>query len=154
MRLCSGAGCGRAVGDAVRLCDECANARLGGGGDGIREHALQADGEQYAHLYKSDRWKRSVQPRFLMKHPFCQMCETSASELVDHIIPAGVAIRQAKGSGRFGFDTNAGFYLECNLQALCRSCHAKKTARDKEHTGEWPSVMETYDKAPKKVWSF
>lgn len=32
--------------------------------------------------------------------------------------------------------------------------NAAETAEDKRHVGAWPSVLEEYDKRPKKIWSF
>jgi 5-methylcytosine-specific restriction endonuclease McrA len=83
----------------------------------------------------------------------CARCPALA-EICDHIIPAQIAVQQARDSKRWPFDPWVGYYLLTNLQGLCRSCHALKTIEDKLHTGEWPSVLEAYDKAPKKVWSF
>jgi len=76
------------------------------------------------------------------------------TEIVDHIVPALVAIQQAQESGRWPFDKYAGYFLQTNLQGLCRSCHGVKTLEDKAHVGPWTNVVEEYDKAPKKVWSF
>lgn len=56
--------------------------------------------------------------RFLQEHPLCVMCEAkgrvSVAEEVDHIIPL--------------FKGGADEW--CNLQGLCKECHAKKTAKD------------------------
>jgi hypothetical protein len=76
------------------------------------------------------------------------------SEIIDHIVPAGEAIRQAQESGRFPLDKWAGFFLLINLCGLCRKCHAVKTEEDKAHIGAWPSVIEANDAAPKKRWLF
>jgi len=54
-----------------------------------------------------------LRARVLHKQPFCVQCGQRASE-VDHVIP-----RRAGGSDN----------LE-NLRALCRRCHASKTARE------------------------
>jgi 5-methylcytosine-specific restriction endonuclease McrA len=152
--LCGSAGCGRAIPDNARRCDECtAERNKTATSDGIREHTL-TDRERYAFLYKSERWKRGVSPRMLKKFPFCARCQVELSVLVDHVVPAGVAIIQAQESGRWPFDKWHGFYIETNLQGLCHSCHWRKTDEDKQHVGAWPSVLETLDKQPKKVWSF
>lgn len=73
----------------------------------------------YHAWYKSRRW-REYRIKYLTFHPFCKQCEkegrmTFATE-VDHIIPF-------KGDVKL-------FWDEDNHQALCESCHSKKTARE------------------------
>jgi hypothetical protein len=77
----------------------------------------------------------------------------SITVLVDHIVPAGIAIQQARDSGRY-LDPWAGFYLLSNLQGLCAACHHLKTVEDKTHTGPWPDVLAAEDQATKKRWTF
>jgi 5-methylcytosine-specific restriction endonuclease McrA len=84
----------------------------------------------------------------------CARCERAISEIVDHIVPAYVAIAQAQASGRYPYDKYAGYYLLSNLQGLCRPCHGAKTLEDKTHVGPWPNVVEIEKRAPKKVWAF
>ena len=150
MRLCSSAGCGRKIADDLRFCDECKPA--GANGNGIRAHS-SADREKLAHLYSGARWQRLART-VMQRDPLCTRCKLSVSELVDHIVPAGVAIAQAEANGKWPFDKWAGFYLITNLHGLCRSCHHAKTIEDKTHVGEWPNVVELDAAAPKKVWSF
>lgn len=57
------------------------------------------------------RW-RAIRARYLKLHPRCEVCGELASEL-DHIIPI-----RAGGTNHWD-----------NLQALCKSCHSKKTNR-------------------------
>lgn len=59
------------------------------------------------------RWQR-LRKMFLRANPLCVECGAAASE-VDHIIP----LRQG-GSNRWD-----------NLQALCKSCHSRKTAQER-----------------------
>jgi 5-methylcytosine-specific restriction endonuclease McrA len=151
MRICSGAGCLRTVPDDVRFCDECKPQPKAN--DGLRVHTL-TDRERYHFLYHSRRWWEKTQPQALRRCPFCARCQAAISEIVDHIVPAGIAILQAQESGRWPLDKYAGFWLQSNLQGLCRDCHAKKTAEDKAHVGPWPSVVDAYDAAPKKKWTF
>lgn len=152
MRVCSGPGCLRAVPDKVRFCDECDPEQTHG--EGIREHTpANRDRERYKKQYESPRFRR-IRDRILQRHPLCEMCNSAASEICDHRIPAGEAVRQARESGRYPFDPMAGFFLLSNLQALCRSCHAIKTNRDKAHQGPWPDVLAIEDAAPKKKWSW
>lgn len=152
-RLCSG-GCRSVVPDGVRFCDECKPAPSSEGN--IREHVPvnTTDRERYADLYASNRFQDGIRPRVLQRDPICKRCGRAPSTIVDHIIPSGEAIRQVRESKRFPLDPNAGFFLLSNLQGLCRQCHGIKTQEDKAHQGEWPSVLEAHDAAPKKKWSF
>lgn len=151
MRICSGAGCLRAVPDDVRFCDECKPPVVKGDAE-LREHSVP-DRIRYAALYSGTRWQR-VQAIAKRRHPFCQRCDTALTELIDHIVPSGVAVQQVRESGRFPLDKNAGFYLMSNLQGLCRRCHYYKTLEDKTHSGGWPDVLAKEERTPKKVWTF
>lgn len=84
----------------------------------------------------------------------CKRCDRALTEIIDHIVPASVAIAQAQASGRFPFDKYAGYFLMSNLQGLCRKCHGAKTSEDKAHIGPWPDVMVQEDAQPRKVWRF
>jgi 5-methylcytosine-specific restriction endonuclease McrA len=147
VRLCSG--CQTKVADAVRFCDAC-KAERGMPSDGIKTHTTGYDAA-LDELRKSARWQktRSV---VIKRDPLCKRCDVAGSEIVDHIVPAAVAIMQA--SGRYPFDKYAGYFLKSNLQGLCRSCHGLKTTEDKCHVGPWPDVVAIEAAAPKKVWSF
>ena len=136
--------------DAVRFCDECKPADIQP--DGIREHTY-ADRELHADLYGCPRWKFNVQPRAKRGNPFCKLCG-ALTQLIDHIVPASEAIRQAQASGKWPLDKWAGFFLMSNLQGLCRRCHKVKTDEDKAHQGPWPDVVAIEMTAPKKKWSF
>jgi len=147
MRLCSGAGCGRAVPDNVRFCDEC---KPGSANHGIKCHTpANTDREKYAHLYAGNRFQDGIRPKILQRDPMCKRCGYSPSVIVDHVVPAGEAIRQAQESGRYPYSKYAGFFLLSNLQGLCRSCHGFKTNEDKAHVGPWPDVMAAEDAAQK-----
>lgn len=150
MRLCSG--CRTKVEDSVRFCVDCTAERSASVDDGIR-HNTVSDRDRYQFLYSGKRWQR-VQAIALRRCPFCARCGQAVSVLVDHIVPAGVAIAQAQESGLWRFDKYAGFYLLSNLQGLCRSCHWTKTLEDKTHSGPWPSVVEAERAAPKRKVTF
>jgi 5-methylcytosine-specific restriction enzyme A len=153
MRLCSGAGCGRKVPEDTRFCDECQAERgKPQQTDGIAQHTTGYD-EQLDKLRKGTRWQR-VRNIAIKRCPVCARCGNAMTEIVDHIVPAAIAIMQAQLSGRWPLDPWAGYYLLSNLQGLCRSCHFTKTAEDKRHIGPWPDVVEAEDKAPRKKWSF
>ena len=151
MRICSGPGCLRAVRDAVRFCDECQPVIVTTPCD-ERYHTTGYDAVLDA-LRKGTRWQR-IRDIAIKRCPLCARCELSISEIVDHIVPAAIAIQQAQGSGRYPFDKYAGYYLLSNLQGLCRACHYAKTVEDKTHTGPWPSVVENERRTHKRVWTF
>ena len=153
MRICSGPGCLRVVPDNVRFCNECKPG--GPSSEGIKEHVVNpTDRDHYQFLYESNRFQDYCRPRVLARDLVCKRCGCAPSEIVDHVVPAGEAIRQVRESGRFPFDPHAGFFLLSNLQGLCRPCHGKKTVADKTHVGPWPDVLAAYDAMPKKKWSF
>ena len=143
--------------EAKGLCAACKGDRKPAS-DGIREHgAVQRPGIYDADLdrqNKSRKWQEYTRPRILKRDPFCRMCDTAITEIIDHKIPAAVAVEQARASKRWPYDPWIGYYLESNLQGLCRGCHAKKTADDLRRIEPWPGILDEYDKQPKKVWSF
>jgi 5-methylcytosine-specific restriction endonuclease McrA len=149
MRLCSG--CQTKVPDTVRFCDTCQAERTPVVSTG-KQHTT-SDRERYAFLYASERWKRNVQPKAMRLYPLCARC-SAVTELIDHVVPAGEAIRQAQVSGLYPLSKYAGFYFISNLQGLCRSCHFTKTIEDKTHDGPWPDVVAKEQARPRKVWSF
>jgi len=152
MRLCSGAGCGRAIADATRFCDECKAER----GTPVQPEGKQHTtgyGAELDKLRKGTRWQK-VRLLAVNRDPICKRCKGRLSEIVDHVVPAAVAIFQAQESGRWPYDQHAGYFLMCNLQGLCRSCHGLKTTEDKTHVGPWPDVVEAFDRTPKRKWSF
>ena len=150
MRMCSG--CQTKVPENVRFCDACKAERKPVDGPG-RQHTF-SDRERFAFLYVGERWKRNVQPRAIKKYPLCARCFVAVTELIDHVVPAGEAIRQAQESGLYPLSPYAGFYFMSNLQGLCRSCHGLKTLEDKVHVGEWPDVVRKEREQPRKVWTF
>jgi 5-methylcytosine-specific restriction endonuclease McrA len=113
-----------------------------------------SDRERYGWIYTSERWVKYIRPKVLRRQPMCARCRTKLSQIVDHIVPIGVAIVQAQDSGLYKLDKYAGAYLLSNLQGLCRACHSVKTDEDKLHSGLWPNVVEREALEPKKVWTF
>ena len=74
---------------------------------------------EHLKLYKSKLWiKQRV--IFLKSHPYCADCLNAgiktAANTVDHIKPH-------RGDTKL-------FFSQRNWQALCRSCHSRKTARE------------------------
>ena len=73
-------------------------------------------------FYNSYRWKQ-LRNYYLFNHPTCEQCAasgiTTVATVVDHIIPWQ---REP--------DNELLKWNEDNLQALCASCHAKKTYKE------------------------
>src|SRR5258708_4460916 len=151
MRVCRGAGCLLALPDDVRYCAEC-RAERGEAAktDGIKNHSTAYDAVLDG-LRKGTRWQR-VRAWVVQGCPLCARCELSIAEIVDHMVPAAIAVQQAQDSGRYPLNKYAGYYLQSNLQGLCRPCHYLKTMEDKTHTGPWPDVLAREAASPKKVW--
>lgn len=157
MRLCGG--CQSKVPDDVKgLCSTCKAERNESSSDNIKSNvAVRHDGaydEQLDALRKDRRWRERVRPRIAKRDPMCKMCDIAITEIIDHVVPAAEAIRQARESGRWPLDKFVGYFFESNLQGLCRSCHGRKTAEDKAHTGAWPDVVAKHLAQPRKIWSF
>jgi len=156
MRVCSGAGCLRAVPEGPqysRYCAECRAER----GEAVKTDAIKSHSTAYDAvldgLRKGTRWQ-SIRRTVLGRNPMCARCGLTMSEICDHIVPAAIAIMQAQESGKYPLNKCAGFYLLSNLQGLCRPCHGTKTLEDKAHVGPWPDVLASEAAAPKKVWTF
>jgi hypothetical protein len=158
MRLCSG--CQTKLPDDWKgMCTACKRTRYGTPvDDGIKSNvAVQRAGVYGPELdkqNKSRKWLEFTRPRILRRDPMCKRCEVAISQIVDHVIPAAIAVEQARASKRWLGDPWVGYYIETNLQGLCCGCHAKKTAEDMRRTEPWPNILDEYDKRPKKVWSF
>lgn len=72
--------------------------------------------------YNTTRW-RNVREQVLQGNPLCVNCQTlgllTVAQMVDHIDPV-----------RLGGE----FWDMANLQSLCNSCHASKSARERNLT--------------------
>lgn len=70
----------------------------------------------------NSRWRRASR-MFLTAHPFCEEClkqgKYTKATVVDHIVPH-------RGDSKLFWDEN-------NWQALCKSCHDKKTGNYDSH---------------------
>lgn len=66
---------------------------------------------------------RKISKQFLVSHPLCENCKKNGkytkATVVDHIIPH-------RGDPELFWDSN-------NWQALCKSCHDKKTLKEEIH---------------------
>lgn len=69
--------------------------------------------------YRWARWARLRLKILARDNGLCQLCQrdgiVSTGNQIDHIVPADSAMEL--------------FWIEENLQTLCRKCHAKKTRR-------------------------
>lgn len=113
-RICSWPGCRCLVTLPERYCEK---------------HKPRAEAKQKACFNRGKRnaselgynyaWQRA-RKQFLLDHPLCQECQRNgritAANVVDHITPH-------KGNQEL-------FWDQSNWQALCQSCHSKKTARE------------------------
>jgi 5-methylcytosine-specific restriction endonuclease McrA len=157
MKLCSG--CQTKLPDNWKgLCTACKADRNKPVCDDIKSnvaaHRVGVYGPELDKQNKSRKWIEYTRPRILKRDPMCKRCDVELSEIVDHVVPAAIAVEQARESKRWPFDAWVGYYLETNLQGLCRGCHGKKTADDMQRKVPWPNILDEYDKRPKKVWSF
>lgn len=114
-RPCARSGCARLV-TANRYCVE--HSRERGFAALTRQDFDRRRGTRTARGYNNTWLKASK--TFRLKHPLCKRCEeqgrlTSAA-VTDHVIP------------HYGDQTL--FWDESNWQALCKSCHDAKTARE------------------------
>lgn len=76
--------------------------------------ALERHPVAYRALY-TDKVYRAARKVFMAEHPFCAVCGAPATDL-DHIRPH-------KGDKEL-------FWDPANWQALCASCHSRKTAKE------------------------
>ena len=107
-RVCTRPGCAGLVRGSV--CSVCGPRRQA---DDNRPNATERG-------YGARRWKR-YRKAFLAENPLCAEClrhgETIPADTVDHIVPVT------------GPDDPT-FWDRSNHQALCRSCHSRKTRRE------------------------
>jgi 5-methylcytosine-specific restriction protein A len=84
-----------------------------------KRRAFQGMDKSNTKLYKSKHWQK-VRRLILNAQPICVHCEQNGryitANTVDHIVPIN------KGGALFSLD---------NLQALCSSCHNKKSGKDR-----------------------
>lgn len=121
-KICVAAGCVDLAIDGAAHCedhDTARRAKVAAARDtaGKSVHAMR-----HAALYALKAWKHG-RLRFLKRNPLCADCAelggvVEATE-VDHIEPH-------KGNRRL-------FFLHSNWQALCKSCHSRKTAGEVFH---------------------
>lgn len=120
LRKCGKAGCRELIDYAERFCDEHKN-------DDMKQYnkTRRLYDNEYVSFYSSKAW-RDVRYQALLRDGFeCQECKRNgymkAGNIGDHIIPT-----KEDWSLRLDID---------NIQCLCSSCHAVKTAEDVEKYG-------------------
>jgi len=101
MKVCGEPGCHELTEES--RCDEHRRAK----------RRAESVGRPSAERWYGERWKRTRRA-FIRVNPTCVACGKPATD-VDHIDGLGP-------HGPHGYDW-------ANLQALCRSCHSKKTAK-------------------------
>ena len=78
------------------------------------------EAEDRHRFYKQKQWRKFAKT-YLIEHPLCVLCAgLTAATQVDHIVP--------RSEGGDDWD-------EANLQALCQSCHSRKTMREWQRRG-------------------
>jgi len=89
-----------------------------------KQYNLYGRDEFSKNFYKTPEWL-SVKKQYLKEHPLCVECLKSGKRtratIVDHIVP----IKQ--GGDKFS---------ESNLQALCWSCHSRKSVEEGSRFGK------------------
>ncbi len=109
-KLCARGGCYNRRVLGSKYCEEC-NAKLEQSDYVVSKVAKDP-------FYNMMRW-RNFSLRYRKEHPWCEECIKSErvvpSRHVDHIVP------MAEGGAKLE---------RSNVQALCVSCHSKKTRRD------------------------
>lgn len=85
-------------------------------------HAAVLDAEwhsgEHRRIYATSRWAL-VSRKVLREHPICVSCKRAPAVAVDHRTP----LREILAARRDPYDPG-------ELDALCLSCHAAKTARE------------------------
>lgn len=97
----------------ARRCSGCNTLlKLKGSCPVCKEKRYAASG----HVYKTKAW-RQLRDQVLSEEPLCRMCRNAMPSHVDHIIPI--------------VDRPDLAFKRSNLQALCVSCHSRKTVTEK-----------------------
>lgn len=99
--------------------DKKTSPKNNGGVYGTLPQPSSAEHRPHAAQRGYDALWRKLRVMYLREHPLCVTCTlaglTVAASEVDHIIPK----------------RNGGSNDTMNLQALCKSCHSKKTAKER-----------------------
>jgi 5-methylcytosine-specific restriction protein A len=90
-----------------------------------REYNLQrkADPNSNSDFYRSPEW-RALRKAYIQANPCCEVCRENGREVVATTVDHRVPIRQGGASLEWS-----------NLQAMCTSCHSRKSAREGSRWG-------------------
>lgn len=97
------------------------------------EYEYNKTSRPFKYLYNTSRWK-TLRKEFLKVNPICVKCKANgvvkAATVVDHVKPH-------KGSESLFWDQN-------NWQALCKTCHDRKTAKEDGRFGR-KNIVYSYE---------
>ncbi len=87
------------------------------------------EGRVQSSFYWSTAWRR-LRAAYVRKYPLCRECEkegkVTPTQEIDHIVPINPIDAYELKDGKYGHPLD-----ENNLQPLCKSHHARKTAKSR-----------------------
>lgn len=104
-RICAVAGCYNTTKDNNKYCDKHINTVE------RKIFTVRTKSRQWHNKYNNAQWRKKSR-EFLRNNPYCVECGNKAT-ITDHIIPH-------RGNEFL-------FWSDENLQAMCQSCHTRKT---------------------------
>lgn len=123
-KVCVAAGCDELAIEGLAHCEDHEAKRQAAQAGRRAKAKLGAEAQVGRALYKLAAWIRASRA-YLRRHPLCEDCLElnvyEPSTEVDHKTPH-------RGDRELFFDRS-------NWQALCKSCHSRKTAREVFHGG-------------------
>ena len=94
-----------------------------------KEYDRERAGGLVRKLYFSKTWEHVRGNVLARDGQVCTACHATGASEVDHVIPAEQWVASHGGELRSFFD-------EDNLTSLCKPCHSKKTARERNSRAE------------------
>jgi 5-methylcytosine-specific restriction protein A len=92
---------------------------------------VKFQGHVYTTFYSNAPW-RKLRKVYLQSHPLCEHCKQQGiinnAVDIDHIHPINAKDPYNTQGGKYGNPLDP-----ANLQALCKACHIKKTAKQRKH---------------------
>lgn len=114
MKRCNRPGCTNYISTSETYCEEHTNHNYK---QYEKIRTSTAEGREYKRFYDSKDWKELRYQTLLNAGFICEICERNEATIADHIIPTKV-------KWEMRLDPK-------NIQAVCVSCHNKKTVSDK-----------------------